>query len=248
MANIGSAQELVALLASMAGIEPDLMPDVDAAAFKTVTLQRFGHSTRFLPQLLAEIAKTGADCYTGAIASTPDWQKDFLGTYTLKHTGDLERVLDAPEKVQMAAALFTPLRIKIQLFAEAHHPGYQHKPHILVILECLDDPVVGLLESAVEAIGAEIQDMAAQALEVEVASLEGAGVSLTNPASVAKAVHQCAVAIRKEAARNEEECLEGMAIQLKFDATSNPEAIEEAMRLMLAILHSVWVSLSKSSN
>lgn len=246
MADIGSAQELVAILASMDGIEPDHMSDVDATAFKTVTLQRFGHSTRFLPPLLAKITKTSADCYTGAIAPTPDWQKNFLGEYTLKQTEHLESVLDAPEKVQMAAALFSPLRIKIQLFAEAHHPGYQHKPHILVVLECLDDPVVGLLETAVEALSSEFQNIAAQAVEVEVVSLEGAGVRLTNPASVAEAVHQCAVAIREEAARNEEDFLEGMVIQLKFDASSDPEAIEETMRLTLTILHSVWVALCNS--
>ncbi len=247
MADMGSAQELVELVASMDGIEPDHMSEEDAAAFKLVTLQRFGFATRFLPPLLAEIAKTGADSYTGAIAPTPDWQRDYLGEYTLKQTENLERFLDAPEKVQMAAALFTPLRIKIQLFAEAHHPGYQHKPHILVVLECLDDPVVGFLETAVELLRPELQDIAAQAVEVEVVSFEGAGVRLINPASVAEAVHQCAVAIREEAARNNDDFLEGMAIQLKFDASSTPEAIEEAMRLMLTVLHTVWVELCDSS-
>lgn len=246
MAGSLETQGLIDLFNSINGIEPDKLSDQEAIALKATALERFRVATGFLPALLAKIANIHADHFTGVVTPTPDWQTDYLGDYTLKHTEHLDRFIGLPETIQMAASLFSPLRFRIQLFAEADHPGYQHKPHILMTLECLDDPAAWLLEASVEALKDELQALAAMAVEVEIISFEGDVANIKNPPNISMAISECASSIRDEAKSNGEEFLEGMALQFKFDSTSEPSAIYDTARILMTILHRVWGALLES--
>ena len=257
---MASTKNLLDLLSAIKGREPAKMVPRDREAFYADTIQRFRAASSCVSSLFADVlCRTGGDAsaylsYVGApkVSIADEW----VGTYQLREVDVLDGFVDAPDKVRTAAAILPqPLSFTLDLFSEANYPGYRHSPHYLIRLECSDEPGTTLLDEAIKAAGEVLLAVCQKAKSFRVTSHEGACVDISNPADIVGAVAEAVRAIREEAARNEPDpdmqFLEGLGLELVFDASSNSEDFEEAIGVALlvyAVASSTLIQLRKQGS
>lgn len=230
---------LIDLLKFMAGKEPAKMPTAEAALFREAMLIRFGQATAFIAEISRNVMRDAADNFLSAVTPGNSFSTELVGFYGLQHTGRLDRFIGESELVQLFAAISKPIEVKLDLIAEARHPGYAHSPHVELSIECTDDPELELLEEGVKAMGPRLQKLCDQAVGVEVMSYEGAQVRIENPPDIVAAVKSAAEAVRRAARENEDGHVETMGIKIRLDATTPPETINDVIWVGVVLLHTI---------
>lgn len=241
---MASTKDLLELLSAIKGREPAKMIPGDREAFLADTIQRFRAASSCVSSLFSDtVRRTGGDpsaylSYVGApkVSIAEEW----VSTYQLRETDVLDGFVDAPDKVRTAAAILPqPLSFTLDLFSEANYPGFSHPPHYLIRLECFDEPGTTLFEEAIKAAGEALLAVCQKAKSFRVTSHEGACVDIGSPADLVGAVAEAVRAIREEAARDEPDpemrILEGLGLELVFDASSNSEDFEDAIDVTLLV-------------
>lgn len=241
---MSTVNSVLALLDSIKGQEPDKMSPADQESFRATSLSRFRESTAFLTDLLAEVAGLRIDGYLSeVIPPTNPYHAPWLATHLIVDSQRLERFLDATEKVRMLAGMIPPIAFKLDLFSEAHHPGYSYLPHLQLRLECHDDPALALLEEALLSVAPILQPICEASVVFRVVSHEGACVQIENPKDIASAVADAGTAIREEAEADEPDpemrFLEGFGFEVVFDASTSPETVTEGLRILLTVFDTV---------
>lgn len=241
---MSGVQSLLALLDSIKGQEPDKMNPADRESFRATSLSRFREKSAFLTGLLAEVAGSRIDGYLSeVIPPSNPYCEEWLGTHLLVESQRLERLLDAPEDVQMLAAMVPCIAFKLDLFSEAHHPGYSHAAHLLLRIECHDDPALALVEQALSGAAHLLQPICEATEQFRVVSHEGACVDIVCPKDIACAVVAGVAAVRAEAESNELDpdmrFLEGFGFEVVFNAATSQQVVTDGIRVLLTVFDTV---------
>ncbi len=244
---MSAVKNLLALLESMKGQEPGKMNQNNGESFRAVTLQRFQEATAFLADILANVSGTRNECYLSAVVPPNNSIcDDWVCTYMLTESDHLEQYLGDAEMVRTLAAMVPPIALKLDLFSEAHHPGYSHTPHVLLRLECHDEPALTLFELAMTSTAPLLQDICEASDLFRVVSFEGACVDIVRPKNIATAIAEGAAAVRSKAAEvaaNElspfPPFFEGFSFEIIFNAATLPHVISEGIRLFMIVFDCV---------
>lgn len=181
----------------------------------------------------------GPPSFFSSVSAPTQPSDDWVGEYSIKPVIMLEAFLDAPEKVALFAASSPGISLRADLFAEASHPGFQHDPHVILTVECRDDPALTLMEAGVEAMAAELQAVCDRCCTFRIVSHEGAMVDIERPSDIRSAFSGAVASVRAEATKEGSDFLEAVAIELKVDETSSEDAICAAVWVLAALVHSV---------
>lgn len=243
-----TAQSLLTLLASIKGHEPVKMNPAELELFRATSVARFREATTFLTSCLADVAGSRIEGYLSEVVPpASQYDEDWLCSHLIIESQRLERFLDAPEKVRMLAAMAPPIAFKLDLFAEAHHPGYSHAPHFLLRIECHDDPALTLFENALSSVADVIQPICEATEQFRLVACEGGGVYIVRPSDLAEAVAAGVAAIRVEAVASDPDpdmrFLEGFGLEVVITAETPPEVVAEGIRILLAVFDSVVESM-----
>lgn len=247
---MSTVNSVLELLDSIKGQEPDKMSPADQESFRATSLSCFRETTAFLTELLADVAGYRIEGYLSeVIPPSNPYCVEWLATYLIIESQRLERFLDAPEKVRMLAAMVPPISFKLDLFSEAHHPGYSHSAHLQVRLECHDDPALTLFEQALSSAAHLLQPICEATKMFRVVSHEGACVRIVRPKDIAGAVATGAMAVREEAEADEPDpdmrFLEGFGFEVVFNAATSPEVVTEVLRVLLAVFDTIVRELQR---
>lgn len=243
-----TAQSLLTLLEAIKGQEPVKMNPAELESFRATSLARFREATTFLTSCLADVADSRIEGYLSEVVPPANqYHKDWLCSHLIIESQRLERFLDAPEKVRMLAAMAPPIAFKLDLFAEAHHPGYSHSPHFLLRIECHDDPALTLFENALSSVAAFIQPIVEATEQFRLVSHEGACVDIVRPLDIAEAVAAGVAAVRAAAVASDPDpdmrFLEGFGLEVVITAETPPQVVTEGLGILLSVFDSVVQSM-----
>ena len=172
---------------------------------------------------------------------------EWISTYTLLDTGQMESALGKPEKVRLAAALFPSLSLVLDIFAEYHHPGgtgLQVDPMITLRLVASDEPVLSLVEHYFD-LSHEFFPKPGNGLKVEIFPHENCCDEIQNPAEIHKAFHNVADAARSAGDHFDDGVVltERVDLILSMDRSISVQRMQDAFEYLGQMFTSIQVSM-----
>jgi len=164
----------------------------------------------------------------------------FIGSFQMMRTTGMEAAAGAPQKVQMAAAIFPEVSLKVGLFGAYHHPGgsgLQTDAHVLVSVEVSDNIALILAGDGIATLAPDIEDLVPRGVKVRVAAHEGTESSEDNPADLSAAFLKVVEEARKAAQSEDPECgiddpallVETISLELEISASVDDSTIDETL-------------------
>lgn len=240
-----SIQKLHALQNRLQGNNLAQMTPYAIAALRTAATKDFIEATAGLNTLLL-----------GANSDSPRWLwqakeaehfgGNWIATFSVIDTGQMESAIGKHESVQMAAARFPCLKLTVDLFAEYHHPGgtgLQVAPRVTISLRSSGDPEFVFVEEYL-ALSKNHFPTHGNGTSVEIIPVENCCDSIVNPVDVEKAFSQIASAARSAALQKHDDTRMTEAIEfvLTFDLPIDQRKMEEAFEYMGQMFTCVMVS------
>lgn len=194
----------------------------------------------------------------GAHAAAPRWLwkaeqaesfgNDWIATFTIVDTGQMESAVGQPERVRIAAALFPGLVLTVNIFAAYHHPvatGLQVDPEITVGLTVSGEPELTLVGDFLD-LARELIPETGQGLSISVIPRENCCDEFRNPTDVHTAFQMVASAARTAARNNwgddEVTLTENIDFVIKMDSTVEVERMQEAFEFLGQMFTTVVVA------
>lgn len=238
--------ELHVLLKKLDGKDLAMMtPDAISALRATIT-KEFTKATASLHTLLL-----------GQHSDSPRWLwtaeeaqhfgGEWLATYTLVDTGQMERAIGQHEKIQMAAALFPSLRLTVDIFAAYHHPGgsgLQVDPRLSISLRVDGDSELALIEDWLQ-LSKAVFPAHGNGLSVEIRPTECCCDDVVDPADIHESFSYIASAAREAGKREygDTGITEAVQFTLTFDNSVDALRMQEAFEYVGQMFANVMVAL-----
>jgi hypothetical protein len=154
---------------------------------------------------------------------------EWIATYSLLDTGDIESAIGESEKVRMAAAIFPSMEMTVDIFAAYHHPGgtgMQVDPRITISFVVMGDPELDFVEHSLS-LTKKLWPELGKGVSLEVRPRENCCDEISNPKNLHKAYSTVARAARKVAKKEYggTELTEGIEMVYQFDSSSDHESM-----------------------
>lgn len=221
--------------------------DADEQLRATVT-RRFAEATSGLQTLLLG-DHTENPRWLWKSEQADSYGSEWIATYKIVDTGQMESAIGKHEKVRRAAALFPSLTLTVDVLAAYHNPsgtGRQVDPKITIGLTVSGDPELGLVEDFLD-LSHEHHPNIGNGISLSVRPRENCCDEIENPEALHLALRQVAKAARLAAKSNwnddETTITENIDIIFSMDASVDINAMEEAFLFVGLMFTSVVVSL-----
>lgn len=242
-----SVQKLHTLLAELKIHDLALMSQEADAQLRASVTSRFVDATGGLQTLLlGDHAGNPRWLWKAALADS--FASDWIATYTMVDTGEMESVLGQHEKVRMAAAYFPGLVLTVDVFAAYHHPGgtgLQVDPKITVQLTVSGDPEITLVEHFLDLAQDHFPE-SGNGLSVSVVPRENCCDEIENPDAIHLAFRTVARAARSTAKTDwgddETTSTENIDLVVAMDDSVDASRMQEALTFFGLLFTSVVMS------
>lgn len=179
-----------------------------------------------------------------------EYDSDFIGSFQMMRTTGMEAAAGAPQKVQMAAAMFPDVSLKVGLFGAYHHPGgsgLQTDARLLVSVEVSDNIALILAGDGISMLAPDVGDLVLRGVRVRVAAHEGTESSEDNPADLSAAFLKVVEEAREAAQSEDPECgiddpgllVETISLELEISASVDDSTIDETLSAAGVLFHTL---------
>lgn len=242
-----SVQKLHTLLAELKDHDLALMSQEADADLRASVTSRFVEATGGLQTLLLG-DHAGSPRWLWKAEVADSFGNDWIATYTIVDTGQMESAIGQHEKVRMAAALFPSLGLTVDVFAANHHPGgtgLQVEPKITVRLTVSGDPELALVEHFLD-LAHDFFPESGHGLSVSVLPRENCCDEIENPEAIHLAFRTVASAARSAARADwgddETTLTENIDLIVAMDDSVDASRMQEAISFFGRMFTSVVLS------
>ena len=215
---------LLAIVESLQGHDIHLMTEVEGQAFKTSVMKQFRAASATFPALLLSTADDTTGYVWDAVPAE-HYCCEWIGSFKLMPTRQLEAALGQPRLVRMAAVLMPDVEMMVELMGEYHCPGgLQSTPNLQIVVRVGSMPALSALEQLDDELCDGLVATASKyGFKLLVRTCDDCFPDQVAPKNLLSAIRAVASAVRIE----DEECggtgcIEGVEIRVSVPASASP--------------------------